>query len=132
MMKDLICGGFQDTVECCLVRHRSIIDVLTKLSESASRVNRAVAKAVTSCGCVSIEARKQVFPDDVALSEMAKHMPTHVRGRLCDHCRETLDNELGRNLFYLAALCNLLDLNLYDAFIKENERLQALGVYSIT
>ncbi|MDP2873123.1 MAG: DUF1573 domain-containing protein [Bacillota bacterium] len=131
-MKDLFCDGFQDAVEGCLVRHRSIIDVLTKLSESSSRVNRAVAKAVTSCGCVSIEARKQVYPDDIALAEMAKHIPTHVCGVLCDQCRETLENELGRNLFYLAALCNLLDLNLYDALIKENERLHSLGVYSIT
>lgn len=132
LVKDLICDGFQDAVEGCLVRHKSIIDVLTKLSESSSRVNRAVAKAVTSCGCVSIEARKQVYPSDVALSEMAKHVPTHVTGQLCEQCRETLDNELGRNLFYLAALCNLLDLNLYDALIKENERLHALGAYSIT
>jgi hypothetical protein len=131
-MKDLFCDGFQDAVEGCLVRHKSIIDVLTKLSESTSRVNRAIAKSVTSCGCVSIEARKQVYPSDVSLAEMSKHIPTHVNGELCDQCRETVENELGRNLFYLAALCNLLDLNLYDALIKENERLAALGVFSIT
>lgn len=129
-MKDLLCSGFQDAVDSCLIRHKSIIDVLTKLTESSARVNRAVAKAVTSCGCLKIEAGKQVFPEDSSLTELARTTPNHVSGELCDMCREAIENELGRNLFYLAALCNLLDLSLYDALIRENERLSALGVYN--
>ena len=130
-MKDIFCSAFQHAVDDCLVRHKSVIDVLTKLSESTSRVSRAVAKAVTSCGCVTIQAEKQVFPAEVPLAEMAKYVPSHIHGELCDQCRETVEAEIGRNLFYLAALCNLLGLDLYDALLKENERLSALGVYNI-
>jgi hypothetical protein len=130
-VKDLLCDGFQDAVDHCLVRHRSIVDVLTKVSESTARVGRGVAKAVTNCGCISIQARKQTFPADVPLAEMAQRVPTHVDGHLCDQCRETVEMDIGRTLFYLAALCNLLDLNLYDAILKENGRLGALGVFNI-
>lgn len=129
-MKDLLCSRFQDAVDCCLIRHKSIVDVLTKLTESSARVNRAVAKAVTGCGCLTIEARKQVFSEDASLSELAKTTPTHVSGELCEMCREAVETEIGRNLFYLAALCNLLDISLYDVLIKENERLSALGVFN--
>ncbi len=130
-MKDLFCDGFQSAVDDCLVRHKSIIDILTKLSESSSRVNRAVAKSVTSCGCLAVHAHKQVFPPDVALSDMARHVCSHVEGELCDQCKETLESEIGRNLFYLAALCNVLGLSLYDTLIKENDRLSALGVFNL-
>jgi len=37
---------------------------------------------------------------------------------------------LGNNLFYLAALCNTFDLNLYDILLKEHKKLSALGVYN--
>lgn len=130
-VKDLFCYGFQNAVDECLVRHKSIIDVITKLSESSSRVNRAVAKAVTSCGCVRIQAQRQEYPEEVPLAEMSRHVATHVSGRLCDQCREAVESEIGRNLFYLAALCNLTGLSLVDALIKENERLSALGVYNV-
>ena len=130
-MKDIFCDGFQDAVDDCLVRHKSIIDVTTKLAEASTRVNRAVAKAVTSCGCLTIQAQRQVFPPDIPLSAMAKHVSSHVEGELCDQCRETVESEIGRNLFYLAALCNVLGLNLYDALIKENEQLSALGVFNV-
>lgn len=129
-MKDLFCDGFQAAVDDCLVRHKSIIDVMTKLSEASTRVNRAVAKSVTACGCLAINAERQVFPSEVALADMAKHVSSHVSGELCDQCRETIESEVGRNLFYLAALCNVLGLNLYDALIKENEQLSALGVFN--
>ncbi|MCL5047126.1 MAG: DUF1573 domain-containing protein, partial [Actinobacteria bacterium] len=32
-------------------------------------------------------------------------------------------------LFYVAALCNVLDLNLYDTLLKEQKRMDTLGVY---
>jgi hypothetical protein len=129
-VKDLFCDGFQAAVDDCLVRHKSIIDVMTKLSEASTRVNRAVAKSVTACGCLAINAERQVFPPEIALADMAKHVSSHVNGELCDQCRETIESEVGRNLFYLAALCNVLGLNLYDALIKENEQLSALGVFN--
>ncbi|ADL08835.1 hypothetical protein [Thermosediminibacter oceani] len=131
-MKDLICDEFQATVSQCLVRHKSIIDVLTKLQETVSRINRAIAKSVTLCGCVEVNAKKQQIPSDISLQELSAYMNTHLKGNLCPNCREVLEQELGNHLFYLAALCNLLDLNLYDVFVEENEKLSTLGIYSLS
>ena len=46
-------------------------------------------------------------------------MDSHLKGKLCPECRDILIQELGNYLFYMAALCNLLDLNLYDIMILE-------------
>ncbi len=131
-MKDLLCDQFQETVSEYLIRHRSVLDVLAKLQESTARTNRAVTKAVTSCGCIKIDAEKQQVPGDIPLQEMRDHMQTHLNGQLCEHCREILEAELGNDLFYLAALCNLFDLNLYDILLKEQKRLAALGVFNFS
>lgn len=131
-MKDLLCDGFQQAVEGALVRHRSILDVLSKLQESSARINRALTKAVTTCGCLHVHAHRQCFPPDVSsLQEMRRYMETHLEGRLCEHCREVIEQEVGSQLFYLAALCNLLDLNLYDVLLKEHQHISALGPYSL-
>ena len=58
-MKDVIFDNFQNSVDESLLRHRSILDIITKLQESQARVNRAVAKSVTNCGCIKVEAKKQ-------------------------------------------------------------------------
>lgn len=129
-MKDLLCDQFQDTVGEYLIRHRSVLDIMAKLQEANARVNRALTKSVTSCGCVKIQAEKQHYPADVSLEEMKEHSLDHVSGKLCDHCREVVEAELGNNLFYLAALCNVFDLNLYDIILKEHKKLAALGVYN--
>lgn len=129
-MKDLLCDQFQETVGEYLIRHRSILDIMAKLQEANSRTNRAVTKAVTSCGCVKITAEKQVIPPDIDLAQVKEHMHNHLNGQLCEHCREVVENELGNTLFYLAALSNSLDLNLYDILLKEHKKLAALGVFN--
>lgn len=126
-MKDLLCDQFQDLVGEYLIRHRSILDVLAKLQEANARVNRAVTKSVTQCGCIRIEAEKQQVPTDISLQEIRDHMNNHVSGQLCEHCREILEAEVGNNLFYLAALGNLFDLNLYDILLKEHKNCLPLG-----
>ncbi|MDQ7793387.1 MAG: DUF1573 domain-containing protein [bacterium] len=128
-MKDLLCSEFQDTVERCLVRHRSVLDVMTKLQESNARINRAIAKSITSCGCLTISAARQRVPEDVSLQELRDHMDTHLAGKLCENCLEAVEVELGNHLFYVAGLCNLLSLNLYDVLLKERQRLSALGIF---
>ncbi|MEW6725182.1 MAG: DUF1573 domain-containing protein [Bacillota bacterium] len=129
-MKDLLCDEFQNAVAEYLVRHRSVLDILTKFQESNARVNRAIVKAVTSCGCVKINAEKQTYPSDISLTELKEYMGTHLAGQICDNCREHIENEIGTNLFYLAALCNLLDVNMYDILLKERKKLGALGIFS--
>lgn len=123
---------FQESVSQYLLRHRSILDVQSKLTESAARVNRALAKAVTSCGCVSIAAERQRFPAEVSLKEVKQFLSSHVHGDLCEKCREAVETEIGTTLFYLAAMCTLLGLNLRDVVEKEYDRVSALGVYSLT
>jgi uncharacterized protein YjcR len=131
-MKDLLCDGFQEAVSEYLVRHRSIMDVESKLQESTARVNRAIAKAVTSCGCIRIAAEKQRVPEDVSLQDLKRYFGTHLQGDLCEHCKEVVESEIGATLFYLAALCNTLNLNLYDILITENKKLGALGMFNFS
>ncbi|MDA8212881.1 MAG: DUF1573 domain-containing protein [Clostridia bacterium] len=129
-MKDLLCDEFQNTVSELLIRHQSILDVLSKSQEACARTNRAVVKAVTNCGCIKVEASKKEFPDEASLDDLKTIMESHVKGSLCKNCTEIIEDELGRSLFYLAALCNLLNLNLYDIFIKEQKKLSTLRVFN--
>lgn len=130
-MKDLLYDHFQDSVGELLIRHKSILDILTKYQESQSRVNRAVVKAVTSCGCIEINSKKQNFDDEVAYQDLKNYMATHLNGNLCPNCRDVIEKELGNNLFYIAALCNVLDISMYDVLLKEYEKMHTLGIYNL-
>jgi hypothetical protein len=88
-------------------------------------------KAVTQCGCIKISAQKQAFPEDGDFEEIKNAMDTHLEGELCDNCRDLIEKDIGRNLFYLASICNTLDLNLYDIIIKEHDRIKMLGKYNL-
>lgn len=130
-MKDMIVDDFQNAVSESLLRHKSIVDIITKLSESSSRINRAVAKSVTNCGCISIDAHKQEIPDGISLDEVSDLLKYQIEGTLCDNCREVLEEEIGTNLYYLASLCDALDLNLFDVLIKEYDKIRTLGKFSL-
>lgn len=123
---------FQENVSEYLIRHRSILDVLTKLQESDARVSRAVAKAVTSCGCVKVNATRQSAPADISYRDIKAFMDDHLDGELCEHCRDIVETELGRHLFYFAALCDVLGLKLSDVVEKEQTRLSTLGMFNLT
>lgn len=131
-MRDLLCDDFQNAVRESLIRHKSILDVLSKLQEATARVNRAVMKSVTTCGCLRINASKPQFPPDITLEELRSAMPSHVEGQLCDVCAEALEEEMGQQLYYLAALCNTLDLNLFDILLKEHKKVSTLGIFNIS
>ena len=131
-MKDLLCGEFQNTVADLTIRHNSILDIMSKLSESSARVNRAVVKSVTDCGCNQIEACKIQFPEDMtSIEDLKLHLDNHLRGQLCSSCESILFEELGKMLFYVTALCNCMNINLYDVFLKEYKAASALGVYNM-
>ena len=131
-MKDILLDQFQETVDETLIRHRSVLDIMSKSPEANARINRAISKAITTCGCISIHASKQCIPSDISLQELRDHMDPHMRGELCEHCKEIVEAELGSQLFYLAALCNVLGLNLYDVLLKEQKKLSALGIFNFT
>lgn len=129
-MKDLLCDQFQETVGEYLIRHRSILDIMAKLQEANARTNRAITKAVTNCGCIQLNASRQQVPAEIPLNQVKEYMNNHIGGQLCEHCREILEAELGNNIFYLAALSNVFDLNLYDVILKEHKKLATLGVFN--
>ena len=126
------CNGFQQTVSLHLIRHRSILDVMTKYQDACARVNRALAKAVTTCGCLTINAGKQELPADASLSEMSEYVKTHLEGRLCPNCAEVLEEEMGKSMFFLTAICTLTGTDLVEIIKAENNRISTLGFYSLT
>lgn len=126
------CNDFQKTVSLHLIRHRSVLDVMTKYQDACSRVNRALAKAVTTCGCLQVTAEKQALPADASLTEMSEYVKTHLEGHLCPNCAEVLEEEMGKSLFFLASICTLTGIDLHDLIRKENDRITTLGVYSLT
>jgi NTP pyrophosphatase (non-canonical NTP hydrolase) len=130
-MKDVIFDDFQNSVDESLLRHKSILDVMTKLQDSQSRISRGVVKAVTNCGCIEIDAKKQKAPEDCEdIDNLNKCLKTHLEGKLCDNCREVIESEIGNNLFYLTSLCNILGISLYDVLIKEYAKMNTLGKYT--
>lgn len=123
---------FQDNVSQLLIRHRSILDVISKTQESSARVNRALTKAVTECGCVEITAKKQSYDVNKNINEHRQQLETHFSGHLCEHCQEVIMAELGKNLFYLTALCNIANIKLSDVLQSETQRLSTLGVFNMS
>ncbi|MBO3395818.1 DUF1573 domain-containing protein [Clostridium perfringens] len=123
---------FQNSVNNSLLRHKSILDILSKYQESQARANRAICKAVTNCGCIEICAKKQNMLEDTDLSleELNPRLSSHIKGDLCENCREVIERELGNNLFYLTSLCNALDLNLFDILLKEYNKMDTLGKFT--
>ncbi|MGB9678888.1 MAG: DUF1573 domain-containing protein [Thermoanaerobacteraceae bacterium] len=130
-MKDIIVDDLQNTVDEYLLRHKSVLDIMTKIQESSARINRAVAKSVTECGCIRIDATRQETPPDATIEDALKSFKTHVEGHLCDNCKEVLESEIGNNIFYVIALCNVLGLNFYDILLKKNKELHTLGIFNM-
>ena len=121
---------FQNQVSKVLIRHKSVLDIITKLDEYNSRINRAVAKSVTSCGCISINAKKQEFGNE-SFDEIHLNAKSHIKGEICDSCKDILEEEMGAYIFYLSSLCNTLDLDIFTVLEKEYDRIKTLGIYSL-
>lgn len=130
-MKQFSFNQFQDQVDDVLIRHKSILDVLSKLQESSAKVNRAVAKSVTDCGCIQVHSKKQNMPDDVSYSELKNYMENHVEGYLCDICKEKIGEEISDTIFYITALCNSFNINIDDMLQAYSSQLKTLGKYGL-
>ena len=125
------CQCFQENVQENLVRHFSILDIASKFQETNARVSRALFRAVTDCGCISIDASKQILPDDCSFEDVRNYLKSHLQGQLCENCKEVLEAEVGQNLFYLTGLCNSLGLNLEEIIHKEAQRVNTLGMFHL-
>ncbi|HEY0828590.1 MAG TPA: DUF1573 domain-containing protein [Bacilli bacterium] len=123
---------FQEQVADLLLRHRSLLDVLSKYQQSNSSANRSVVKAITECGCIELNAKKQTYDEDLNPDQVQELVQTHVSGGLCEHCREVIASELGKNLFYMSALCNLLHINLEEVVESESKKCSTLGFFNMS
>lgn len=131
-MSALTLQSFQEQVSELLLRHRSLLDVLSKTGQSSASVNRAVVKAVTECGCIELHATKQMIDPEMNLTEAREVVGKHIHGHLCENCREAISAELGRNLFYMSALCNLLDINMDEVLENESKKCSTLGLFNLS
>ncbi|SHN53024.1 DUF1573 domain-containing protein [Desulfitobacterium chlororespirans] len=123
---------YQILVESLLIRHQSVLDILTKGQEASARVNRAVVKTVTDCGCLSIDARKKPIPEEASFSDLKSLLDSQLDGELCESCKDIIETELGKQLFYIAALANTLGISLDDVIQKEETRLATLTIFNLT
>ncbi|MCR8645824.1 DUF1573 domain-containing protein [Paenibacillus sp. N1-5-1-14] len=123
---------FQDQVSDLLLRHRSLLDVLSKFQQSGAAVNRSVIKSITECGCVEVNASKQPYTPDMSLEEAQESIRTHMHGHLCEHCSEVVRSEIGKHIFYLSALSNLLDVDLQETLQKESQKCTTLGLFNMS
>lgn len=124
-MKKTLTEEFQSTVEELHIWNKSILDIMTKLQISSAKVNRTAAKAVTSCGCIEIDGRKNTVTFE------KKAGGSQISGVLCEECRAGLEKEIGENFYYLVSLCNSLNLSMDKIILKELERVRALGKYNL-
>lgn len=131
LMEKFSFDKFQDQVDEVLIRHKSILDILTKLQESSAKVNRAAAKSVTHCGCVEFHSKKQSIPEDISYSELRNYMSNHIEGYLCDVCREKIEEEISTTIFYITALCNSFNINIDDMLGNYTSQLKTLGKYGL-
>ncbi|HHY25629.1 MAG TPA: DUF1573 domain-containing protein [Desulfitobacterium dehalogenans] len=123
---------YQTLVESLLIRHQSVLDILTKGQEASARVNRAVVKTVTNCGCLSIDAHKKPIPEEASFSDLKNLLDSQLDGELCENCKDIIETELGKQLFYIAALANTLGISLDDVIKKEETRLSTLTIFNLT
>lgn len=130
-MCDSVLNKFQNSVSEVLIRHKSILDIISKYQESCSKVNRSIIKSATSCGCIHVNAQKQNIPETLSYEELHDFMSNHVSGKLCDTCKDKIEKEIGNNLFYLVAICNTLNLDLNEILTKQCKSIDTLGKYSL-
>lgn len=128
--KDNLCVDFQENVSNVLVRHKSVLDIMSKMNEYNARIHRAVVKAVTNCGCITIDAGKQDFSGD-SYKDLSDKLDNHLEGELCQQCKEVIELEMGNYLFYITALCDTLGLNLEDVIEEEFDRNKTLGMFNL-
>ena len=77
------CSEFQKSTAELQLLNKSILDIVTKLDEQTSMLNRAIFKSATHCGCIEIHATKQIYSPHKSLEENQKELDTHIEGELC-------------------------------------------------
>lgn len=125
------CSNFQKCVSDNQFRNKSILDIMTKLGEQNAKLNRAIVKSVTYCGCIKINAEKQVINNDKSIDENRKCLKNHIEGQLCEKCYEKIEAEMGDLLYYVASLCDALDMDFGEVLKQKEDYLKTLGIYCL-
>lgn len=129
-MSDSKSDDFQQKVSALIIRNQNVVDILTKCQGACGKICRSTIKTATGCGCLEINAQKKIptFSEekDFSLQEM-----TGITGTLCPECKDTIENEIGEMLFYIAGLCNALGLSMRHIMEKEIKNVEVLGKYSL-
>lgn len=124
---------FQNFIDDLVLRNKSILDQMTKLQDASARLNRTLSKSATTCGCIKMNIIKQQldFAHITSPEELKSLLSTHVEGYPCPECNEAIEKEMGRVLFYLAAIANTLGISLSSVLENEKTRTNLLGNYSL-
>lgn len=125
--------SFQLFINDILIRNKSILDQTTKLQDACTHLCRNISKSATTCGCISINAHKQPYSitEELSIDDLKTLMETHIDGKLCPNCEELIQKEMGRLLFYLAAIANTFDLSLSEILANEKKHTELLGKFSL-
>ncbi len=124
-MNEFILEEFQYLTEEQLRRNAGLPDLMTKLETTGGKINRAVSKAMTHCGCIRYGSEKPLEEEHSAKERAG------IGGDLCETCREEFERAVGEHLFYLAGLLGALDISLYDMICAEISRQKMIGKYSL-
>ena len=124
---------FQNFIDDLVLRNKSILDQMTKLQDASARLNRTLSKSATTCGCIKMNIIKQQldFAHITSPEELKSLLSTHIEGYPCPECNEAIEKEMGRVLFYLAAIANTLGISLSSVLDNEKTRTNLLGNYSL-
>lgn len=123
--------ALQDQISSLLLQHKNLLDIISKYSQASGSVNRVVTKAITECGCLELHSKYPSYKKSSPASQVEQTSETHIHGELCDNCRDIIISELGKHLFYMSTLCNLLDIELEDVVQHEFSKCQTLGVFNL-
>lgn len=124
---------FQNFIDDLVLRNKSILDQMTKLQDASAHLNRTLSKSATTCGCIKMNITKQQldFAHITSSEELKSLLSTHIEGYPCPECNEAIEKEMGRVLFYLAAIANTLGISLSSVLENEKTRTNLLGNYSL-
>lgn len=124
---------FQNFIDDLVLRNKSILDQMTKLQDASAHLNRTLSKSATTCGCIKMNITKQQldFAHITSPEELKSLLSTHIEGYPCPECNEAIEKEMGRVLFYLAAIANTLGISLSSVLENEKTRTNLLGNYSL-
>ena len=91
----------------------------------ATRITNLANDLAMSLKAVAVRMQAPVPGTDTVGVEV----PNEKRSTV--HFREIIENEIGEELFYLAAIASAFDISLYDILLRERKKLEILGKFSL-